>query len=366
MYVFDAIVVGGGVVGLACGSALARAGRTVAVLERHAKVGQETSSRNSEVIHGGMYYPTGSVKQRFCVEGRRLLYDYVRTRGVAHRRCGKLIVATDAGQLGTVEAICQTGTENGVESLRLLTRREAEALEPALSSVGALLSPETGIVDCHGLMSALRDEIEAGEGIIAVEAPVMAIRRERQGFAVDVGGPDPFTIVAGRLVNSAGLNAQSVAGLVEGLGPEHVPPLSLAKGTYFSCSAKPAFRRLIYPVPEPGGLGIHLTLDLAGRMRFGPDVEWLAHVDPENIDYAVDDRRMDAFYMAVRQYWPGLPDGTLRPDYAGCRPKIAGGDFRIDGPGEHGVPGLVNLFGIESPGLTSALAIAADVERRLP
>lgn len=366
MYVFDAIVIGGGVVGLACGAALSRAGRAVAVLERHAKVGQETSSRNSEVIHGGMYYPTGTLKQRFCVEGRRLLYDYVQARGVGHQRCGKLIVATEPDQVGAVEAIRQSGGDNGVENLRMLTRREAEGLEPALSCVAALLSPETGIVDCHGLMSALRDEIETGGGVMALKAPVQAIRPEGRGFAVDVAGPDPFTILADRLVNSAGLNAQSVAGLIEGLDPRHVPALSLAKGTYFSCSAKPAFQRLIYPVPEPGGLGIHLTLDLAGRMRFGPDVEWLTSVDPDNVNYAVDHRRTDAFYKAVRRYWPGLPDGTLHPDYAGCRPKIAAGDFRIDGPSEHGLPGLVNLFGIESPGLTSALAIAAEVERRLP
>lgn len=366
----DSIVVGGGVVGLACAVALARKGDEVVLLERHRVLGQETTSRNSEVIHGGMYYAAGSLKQRLCVEGRRKLYAYITTRGVDHRQCGKLIVATTQDELSAIEAIHARGKVNGVEGLALLSRAQATAMEGALACVGALWSPETGIVDCHGLMVALSVEFESLGGSIALSTPVTAIERRKEGrFVVQTGGADPFTLAASHVINSAGLNAQAMARRVEDLDPVHIPTLALAKGSYFSCAAKPAFSRLIYPAPVEGGLGVHLTLDLAGRMRFGPDVEWLGPVKPDEVNYAVDLARAGSFYAAVRQYWPGLPDGTLQPDYAGCRPKLAtskdGADFRIDGPEVHGVNGLVNLFGIESPGLTSALAIADEVVARL-
>ena len=367
MYDVDSAVIGGGVVGLACAVALARAGREVILLERHAGMGQETTSRNSEVIHGGMYYPTGSLKQRFCVEGRRRLYDYLADRSVDHRRCGKLIVATNLDEMTVVEAILERGKDNGVEGLALLSGAQATAMEGALSCVGALWSPETGIVDCHGLMVALRGELESLGGAIAFSTPVIAVDRAGQGgFVVRTGGDDPFALAARDCINSAGLQAQAVARRIEGLDAVYIPALVLAKGSYFSCATRPVFSRLIYPAPMKGGLGVHVTLDLAGRMRLGPDVEWLDPIDPDNLDYAVDPARANGFYDAVRRYWPGLPDGTLQPDYAGCRPKLAataqeGADFRIDGAEVHGVAGLVNLFGIESPGLTSALAIADEV-----
>jgi len=367
----DSVVIGGGVVGLACAVALARAGQEVVLLERHAAMGQETTARNSEVIHGGMYYPTGSLKQRLCVEGRQRLYDFLADRGVDHRRCGKLIVATTLDEMAMVEALLERGKASGVENLTLLSGAKATDMEGALSCVGALWSPQTGIVDCHGLMVALRGEFESLGGAVALSTPVTAVERARDGgFIVRTGGDDPFALAARNCINSAGLNAQAVARRIEGLDAAHIPALVLAKGSYFSCTTRPVFTRLIYPAPVKGGLGVHVTLDLAGRMRFGPDVEWLAPTDPDHLDYAVDPARANSFYDAIRRYWPGLPDEALQPDYAGCRPKLAAtahgaADFRIDGAEVHALAGLVNLFGIESPGLTSAFAIADEVVARL-
>jgi L-2-hydroxyglutarate oxidase LhgO len=370
MWSVDAVVIGAGAVGLACAAALARRGGEVIVLEQNGKIGAETSSRNSEVVHAGLYYPTGSLKHVLCVEGRRKLYRYLDSRRVAHQRCGKLIVATSEAEIAEIESLWRRGVENGVEDLQLITGAAAIAMEPALSCRAAIWSPQTGILDSHGYLLALQSELEDHAGSIALATPVEAVSQAAGGFVVHTGGADPTAIGARFVVNAAGLHATRLAQRIEGLAPEHVPTTTFAKGSYFGCSAKPAFTRLIYPAPVQGGLGVHVTLDLSGRMRFGPDVEWLDLDDPQQLDYTVDLRRADGFYAAVRRYWPGLPDGALTPDYAGCRPKLSGpgapaADFRIDGPETHGVAGLVNLFGIESPGLTSSLAIADAVLRSL-
>jgi L-2-hydroxyglutarate oxidase LhgO len=362
----QAVVIGAGVVGLAAARALALAGHDTIVIERADAIGTGTSSRNSEVVHGGMYYPTGSLKAVFCVEGRRLLHAYCDSHGVAHRKCGKLIVATSAAETAKIEAIHALGVANGVEGLRLLPGAEARALEPALSCTAALHSPETGIVDSHGLMLALQGDLEDAGGMIAFETPVARIRRAGGGWSLETGGREPATIEADIIVNAAGLHAWDVARTVEPLPADAIPARIFAKGSYFACAGRPAFSRLIYPAPVDGGLGVHLTLDLAGRMKFGPDVEWLGDVDPDAIDYRVNPQRAEGFYAAIRTYWPGLPDGALTADYSGVRPKLSqpgapAADFLIQGAEIHGLPGLVNLFGIESPGLTSSLAIAECV-----
>ena len=367
----DVVVVGAGAVGLAVAAAFARVGEDVLVLEAAAAIGTGTSSRNSEVIHAGMYYPTGGLRHRLCVEGRRELYAYLAQRGVAHRRYGKLIVATSDREIAKIEAIHSTGQRNGVEGLELISAATAKAWEPQLACTAALWSPETGIVDGHGYMLALRGEIEDHGGAVALNAPVERIASlAGGGFRVTTGGAEPAMLTCRRLVNSGGLHAQRIARCIEGFPAGHIPKLVLAKGSYFACAGRPAFTRLIYPAPIDGGLGVHVTLDLGGRMKFGPDVEWLASDDQDQVDYTVDPRRADIFYDAIRRYWPGLPDGALTPDYSGCRPKLSGpgepaADFRIYGPELHGMAGLVNLFGIESPGLTSSLAIADEVRARI-
>lgn len=367
----DVVVVGAGAVGLAIAAAFARAGEDVVVLEAAAAIGSGISSRNSEVIHAGMYYPTGSLRQRMCVAGRRQLYAYLDQRGVACRRYGKLIVATSEREVAKIEAIHATGQRNGVEGLELVSAATVKAWEPQLACAAALWSPETGVVDGHGYMLALRGEMEDHRGVIALNAPVERVTPlAGGGFRVATGGEEAAALTCRRVVNSGGLHAQRVALSIDGLPAERIPKLVLAKGSYFSCGGRQAFSRLVYPAPVDGGLGVHVTLDLGGRMKFGPDVEWLASDDPDSIDYTVDPRRADSFYDAIRRYWPGLPDGALTPDYSGCRPKLSGpgepaADFRIDGPELHGVAGLVNLFGIESPGLTSSLAIADEVRARL-
>lgn len=366
VYEIDCLVIGAGAVGLACAAELARRGREVLVAEAAAGIGSGTSSRNSEVIHAGIYYPTGSLRHRLCTAGRRKLYQYLAARNVAHRKCGKLIVATAAEEEPQISSLHQRALANDVESMSLLTRAEALALEPNLNCVSALFSGETGIVDSHGYMLALRGDLEAHGGMIAFNAPVLRGRGSPSSFEVQVGGASPALVKSSTMVNAAGLDAQAVALSMEGLAAQHVPRLVLAKGSYFACAGAPAFTRLIYPAPVQGGLGVHLTLDLAGQMRFGPDVEWLAKSDPASVDYQVDIARAQSFYAAIRRYWPALPDQALTPAYAGCRPKLSGpgepaADFRIDGPKTHGVDGLVNLFGIESPGLTASLAIGEHV-----
>jgi len=360
----DAVVIGAGVVGLAVARALALGGREVMVLERAGAVGSETSSRNSEVIHAGIYYPAGSLKARLCVQGRAQLYAYCAERGIGHQRCGKLIVATTPSQLAALPAIVDKARANGVNDLRRLTGEEARAMEPALSCLGAVHSPSTGIVDSHALMLALQGDLEHAGGMVALHTGVAALRSVPGG--VEVHTEEGTRLLARTVVNAAGLHACALAQRTQGLGAEHVPKAWFAKGNYFTLTGRSPFSHLIYPAPEPdrhlAGLGVHLTLDLGGQAKFGPDVQWVDA--PE--DLQVDPARGEAFYAEVRRYWPGLPDGALQAGYAGIRPKISSpsepaADFLIQGPETHGVPGLVNLLGIESPGLTSCLAIAQRV-----
>ncbi|MBU0827626.1 MAG: NAD(P)/FAD-dependent oxidoreductase [Gammaproteobacteria bacterium] len=356
----DCVVVGAGVVGLAVARALALQGREVMVLEAADAIGTGTSSRNSEVIHAGLYYPTGSLKARLCVQGKEMLYAYCAERGLPHQRCGKLLVATAPSQVGRLKSIEAVALANGVHDLMWLSREQALAMEPALECVGALHSPSTGIVDSHALMLALQGDLEHAGGIVALNSPLALAGVGR--IAIDLEAEDGTKLRARTVVNAAGLSAQSLAARFVGLDPVHVPSAHFAKGSYFTLAGKAPFSRLIYPVPEAAGLGVHLTLDLGGQAKFGPDVEWVSSAD----DLLVDPARGDAFYAEVRKYWPALQDGALMPGYAGMRPKIHGAgapaaDFVIQGPAVHGVPGLVNLFGIESPGLTSALAIAEHV-----
>ena len=355
------LVVGAGVIGLAVARAAALKGHEVVVAEAANALGTGISSRNSEVIHAGMYYATGTLRGRHCVAGRRLLYAYCASHGVPHRKAEKLIVATDAAEQKKVEGIHAQGLRNDVEGLRMIDGAEARAMEPELSCCAALLSPETGIIDAHAYMLALRGDLEDRGGRIAFNTPVERIARARSRWQVHFGGKEAGTITVDAVVNAGGLGAQAVARKTEGYPAERVPPIILCKGNYFSYAGKPVFTRLIYPVPVHGGIGIHITLDLAGRMRFGPDVEWV-----EKEDYAVDPARADSFYARIRSYWPGLPDNALMPAYSGIRPKTAGKndpqqDFTIEGPAQHKLPGLIQLFGIESPGLTSSLSIADEV-----
>ena len=357
----ECVVIGAGVVGLAIGRALARAGREVLVLEAAAAPGTGASARSSAVIHAGIHYPRGSAKARLCVAGRRLLYDYCAAHGIAHRRCGKLIVATAAAERPQLAAIESSARANGVTDLRWLEAAEVRQWEPALACVAALHSPSTGIVDSYGLMRSLVGEIERFGGAIACRTPLQRGAFDGGRLRLEAGeGVDALELEAAVVINSAGLDAHAVARRL-GVPEQAIPPLQFAKGTYFSLQGHAPFSRLIYPVPEPGGLGVHLTLDLGGRARFGPDVEWVEH-----IDYTVDPARAARFQTAIRRYWPGLPEGALQPAYCGIRPKLSGpgqppADFVIQGPEIHGIAGLINLYGIESPGLTAALAIAEVV-----
>ena len=357
----ESIVIGAGVVGLAVARELAMAGHETVIVERHDGIGTEASSRNSEVIHAGLYYPHGSLKARLCVRGKQLLYDYCAARAVDHRRCGKLIVATSEAQLSELDHIEAAASRNGVIDLCRLSRREALALEPELACVGALLSPSTGIIDSHGLMTALLGDAERHGAMLALGSLVTSARLSTDGIDLFCHGEPTPVLRTHWLINCAGLGAVALARTIKGFPAEHIPDVYLAKGNYFSLAGLAPFSRLVYPVPEPGGLGVHLTLDLDSRARFGPDVEWV-----HDVDYAVDVRRSDRFYDRIRAYWPGIQDGSLAPAYSGIRAKISGPgepavDFRIDGPSKHGVPGIINLFGIESPGLTASMAIAEVV-----
>jgi len=354
----DCVVVGAGVIGLAVARRLAQAGREVVVLEAAEGIGTVTSSRNSEVIHAGIYYKAASLMARMCVTGKKMLYQYCAEHGVPHKNCGKLIVATTPKEAEKLQSIRAHAEANGVLDMQMLSGEAARALEPALNCDAALLSPSTGIIDSHAFMLALRGDAEAAGAALAFHTPLLHARAVAGKIELDAGGDAPMTLECRLLVNSAGLNAPAVARGIDGMPLASIPRAYLAKGNYFSCSRKAPFSHLIYPVPEPGGLGVHLTLDMAGQARFGPDVEWV-----DTIDYAVDPARAERFYPAIRKYWPSLPDGALMPSYSGMRPKIvppavASQDFVIQGPKDHGVAGLINLFGIESPGLTSSLAIA--------
>ncbi len=361
----ECLVVGAGAIGLAVARALARARREVIVVESESAMGSGVSSRNSEVIHAGIYYPTGLDKTRLCVDGKAMLYAFCQEFGVPHKRCGKLLVAVSAAEVDKLAALKAQADANGVADLTWLSAKEARTLEPALVAERALLSPSTGIVDSHAYMLALRGDAEAHGAMIAFETPVLAGRAAEPGLVIETGGPAPMRIAAGIVVNAAGLGAQALARSIVGMPATKIPPLHLAKGNYFSLSGRSPFSRLIYPMPTPGSLGVHLTLDLAGQAKFGPDLEWI-----DAIDYDVDPGRAASFYAAIRTYWPDLPDGALQPGYAGVRPKIArpGGsttDFLLQTEKDHGVAGLINLFGIESPGLTASLAIADWLSRRV-
>ncbi len=354
----DCVVIGAGVVGIAVARALAQAGREVIVLEAEGGIGTETSSRNSEVIHAGIYYPRDSLMARLCVRGRRMLYGFCRERGVPFRACGKLIVATSEAESEQLPRIKARAEANGVEDMRLLSAAEAIALEPNLSCTGALFSATTGVIDSHAYMLALQGEAEHAGAVFVFRSPVTGGRVTEAGTDINVGGVDPMRLRCRLLVNAAGLHAPSVARSLAGMPGESIPTAYYAKGNYFTLAGRSPFSRLIYPVPVQGGLGVHLTIDLGGQARFGPDVEWI-----ERIDYSVDPGRADSFYAAVRRYWPALPDGALQPGYAGVRPKIVppgapGQDFVVQA---HAVPGVVHLFGIESPGLTAAIALAEYV-----
>src|SRR3569833_202104 len=355
----DAVVIGAGVVGLAVARALASSGREVLILEAADSIGTETSSRNSEVIHAGIYYPRGSLKARMCVSGRTLLYDFCEQYGIPYRRCGKLIVATSEAQVGQLEKIKSTAQANGVR-LELLSRSEARELEPQQASEAALRSPMTGIIDSHAYMLALLGQAESRGATLVTDTSVTRMELDKGCVLIGINNEEPL-LRANTIVNSAGLHAPQVARLIEGFPAEHIPTPYFAKGSYFTLAGRSPFERLIYPVPEPGGLGVHLTRDLAGRARFGPDVQWV-----ETCEYKVEPQRAERFYSAIRAYWPGLKDGALQAAYAGIRPKINGphdaaADFRVDGPQTHGISGVVILFGSESPGLTASLALASHV-----
>ncbi len=357
----DCVVVGAGVVGLAVARELAISGLEVIVLEAEDAIGTGTSSRNSEVIHAGIYYQTGSLKAKTCVAGKQFLYDYCAERGIEHRRCGKLIVATSDEQLPKLKTINAQAIANGVHDLEFLEPQQAQTLEPELSCVGALWSPSTGIIDSHGLMLAYQGDAEDHGAFIAFNSRVAAAMVGKNSIALEVEGNEAMSLETSFLVNSAGLSAPALASIISGLDPNWVPQAYYCKGNYYSLPGRPPFSRLIYPVPEQAGLGVHITIDLGGQCRFGPDVEWIA-----DVSYDVDPNRSRVFYDAVRSYWPGIEDGSLEPGYSGIRPKLVSegmpaADFRIDGPKHHGVVGLVNLFGIESPGLTASQPLARAV-----
>ncbi|WP_269513980.1 NAD(P)/FAD-dependent oxidoreductase [Brevundimonas subvibrioides] len=363
---FDAVVVGAGAVGLACGRALSKRGQSVLVLEKEPHIGQGVSSRNSEVIHGGLYYPTGSLKARFCVEGRRALYGWLDSHKIDHRKCGKLVVATEDDEVGLIERIFEQATVNGVEGLEHLSGEQARALEPALNARAAILSPESGIFASHDYMLSLQGEIEDAGGSVVVSTPFeRAEPLPGGGFRIKAGGEGGASLTTRLLVTAPGLSAQAVAARIEGFPADRIPAGHFGKGVYFRLTGKAPFDRLIYPPPIAGALGTHYRKDLGGQAVFGPDLEYVT-----TEDYAVDPARAEAFATYIRRFWPGLPDDALTPDYAGIRPKLHGPgepqpDFQLDGVEVHGLPGLMALFGIESPGLTSSLAIGEAVAGRL-
>lgn len=364
--VIDVVVIGAGVVGLAVARAMAKAGRDVIVVEQHHTFGTETSARNSEVIHAGIYYRPGGLRARLCVRGKDLLYDFCQSHNIGHKRCEKLIVANGDDEVAGLSKIKRNAQENGVCDLQRLSGREASDLEPGLRCDAALLSPSTGIVDSHGLMSALLGDLEDAGGALAVNAPVTGGEIQEQRVSLDVGGAERSTIIARLVVNCAGLYAEKVARSIHGVPSKTIPALRYAKGQYFTSSGRAPFSRLIYPIPSPDSQGVHYTHDLGGQARLGPDIQWDAAIG----DYHVDESRRSLFIAEARRFWPDLDPDRLQPGYAGIRPKIAGpgeeGDFMIVGPVDHGTPGYIGLYGIESPGLTSSLAIGEHVAALAP
>jgi len=370
----DCVVIGAGVIGLAVAREMALQGRETILLERESTFGTISSARNSEVIHAGIYYPKDSLKAKLCVEGNRMLYEYCRIHHVATQPYGKLIVASDDSQLDDLQAILYKAQQNNVPEIKLITGEQAKAMEPDLQCAAAVLSFTTGIVDSHGLMLSLLGGFEDAGGMIAYQSPLISAKpigtSAQEGFELEIGGADAMKIQTKLLINCAGMSAPAIAKKIEGLALDQIPKAYFAKGNYFSLSGKSPFKHLIYPIPEPGGLGVHLTLDMGGQAKFGPDVEWL-EIDEENqIDYTVNPKRSEGFYEAVRKYWPGLKDNALQPDYSGVRAKIVppnapAGDFCFNTPKDHGLEGLFNLYGFESPGLTSSLAIAKYLEGQI-
>jgi L-2-hydroxyglutarate oxidase LhgO len=361
----DCVVIGAGVVGLAVARALAMAGREVIILEAAEGIGTHTSSRNSEVIHAGLYYPKGSLKARLCVEGKETLYEYCREHGVPHERIGKVVVASDESEIPAVRSYVEKATANGVRDLRWLSPAELLEMEPAVRCVAGFLSPSTGIIDSHALMLAYQGDAENHGAGIVFHSPVQSGLVRDDGIVLNVGGKEPMSLLCSTVINSAGLFAQNVSHSIEGIPAKTIPPQYFAKAHYYSLSGRSPFNRLVYPVATHAHLGVHVTLDLGGQARFGPDVSWI-----DGVDYAFDNTREPLFYEAIRKYYPNLKDGALQPAYTGIRPKISGptepaADFLIQGPADHAIPGLVNLYGIESPGLTASLAIAREVVARL-
>ena len=367
----DCVVIGAGVVGLAVAREMALQGRETILLEREASFGTISSARNSEVIHAGIYYSKDSLKAKLCVEGNRMLYEYCRSHQVATQPYGKLIVATDTNQIDDLQALLYKAKNNGVADIKIISGDEAKQLEPQLNCVAAILSSSTGIVDSHGFMLSLLGGFEDAGGMVAYQSPLISARpigaNAKDGFELDIGGADSMKIQANILINCAGMSAPAVAEKIHSLSKDQIPKAYFAKGNYFALSGKSPFNHLIYPIPEPGGLGVHLTLDMGGQAKFGPDVEWLEIDEESQIDYTVNPARGEGFYEAVRRYWPGLKDSALQPDYSGVRakivpPNVPPGDFCFNTPKEHGLEGLFNLYGFESPGLTSSLAIAKHLD----
>ena len=370
----DCVVIGAGVIGLAVAREMALQGRETILLERESAFGTISSARNSEVIHAGIYYPKDSLKAKLCVEGNRMLYEYCRTHHVATQPYGKLIVASDDSQLDDLQAILYKAQQNNVPEIKMITGEQAKSMEPELQCSAALLSASTGIVDSHGFMLSLLGGFEDAGGMIAYQSPLISAKpigsKAQDGFELEIGGSDAMKIQTKLLINCAGMSAPAIAKKIEGLAQEQIPKAYFAKGNYFSLSGKSPFKHLIYPIPEPGGLGVHLTLDMGGQAKFGPDVEWLEIDDENQIDYTVNPKRGESFYAAVRKYWPGLKDNALQPDYSGVRakivpPNVPAGDFCFNTPKDHGLEGLFNLYGFESPGLTSSLAIAQYLEGQI-
>ena len=370
----NCVVIGAGVIGLAVAREMALQGRETILLERESAFGTISSARNSEVIHAGIYYPKDSLKARLCVEGNRMLYEYCRTHHVATQPYGKLIVASDDSQLDDLQAILYKAQQNNVPEIKMITGEQAKSMEPELQCSAAVLSASTGIVDSHGFMLSLLGGFEDAGGMIAYQSPLISAKpigsKAQDGFELEIGGSDAMKIQTKLLINCAGMSAPAIAKKIEGLAQEQIPKAYFAKGNYFSLSGKSPFKHLIYPIPEPGGLGVHLTLDMGGQAKFGPDVEWLEIDDENQIDYTVNPKRGESFYAAVRKYWPGLKDNALQPDYSGVRakivpPNVPAGDFCFNTPKDHGLEGLFNLYGFESPGLTSSLAIAKYLEGQI-